>query len=92
MWLAINHRVPTWDFMQRRSWQGRGRCPLCKVCDEDISHILIHYSYFGSIWKKIEVLTNLINMWGGKNVEVDQNAWCQNPLARMHKELPCIFS
>jgi hypothetical protein len=29
MWLVLRHKVPTWDYMQIKSWHELGRCPLC---------------------------------------------------------------
>jgi len=89
---VLSQRVPTWDFMQRRSWHGPGRCPLCKICDEDIGHMLIRCPFSGSVWKEIEVFTGLRNIWEGQNVKECMNAWCQNPLVRMYTALLIIVA
>jgi hypothetical protein len=42
-----------------------GKCPLCKVKDEALAHMLIDYSYSMSIWKDVELFIGLRNVWGG---------------------------
>jgi hypothetical protein len=34
IWLCIKDRPLTWEALQKRGWQGPGRCPLCTLATE----------------------------------------------------------
>jgi hypothetical protein len=38
LWLAVNNKILTWNILQRRGWNGPGRCSLCKM-DVKTPHI-----------------------------------------------------
>eukprot|EP00253_Pinus_taeda_P008342 PITA_08342 len=40
-WCMLKRKVPTWDILQARYLFGLGRCPLCKIEEESISHLFI---------------------------------------------------
>jgi hypothetical protein len=52
------------------------KCPLCKANDESLSHIFIDYYYDTPIWKDVELLIGMRNVWGGKYMETRLNEWC----------------
>ena len=41
MWCVLNNKVPTWDVLQKRSFQGPGWCVLCKRELESTSHLFL---------------------------------------------------
>lgn len=88
MWLVLNQKAPTWDFLQRKSWNGLGRFPLCKYYKKNISPMLIHCSYNLSMWKELEVYSRLINAWGGEIVKETFRPQCESIQTKPLKELP----
>jgi hypothetical protein len=50
LWLAANHKVLTWDSLQKKGWEGPGICQLCNCNSEDIDHILIHCPFTKEVW------------------------------------------
>ena len=48
MWCVLNNKVPTWDVLQKRSFQGPGWCVLCKRELETTYH-LFHTCSFSSV-------------------------------------------
>jgi len=53
-----------------------GKCPLCKANDESLSHMFIDYYYATPIWKDVELLIGMRNVWGGKYMEIILKEWC----------------
>ena len=41
MWFICVNKVFTWDYMQSRIWQGPSKCPLYKVNDESLIHVVV---------------------------------------------------
>jgi hypothetical protein len=82
---------PYFGFHAKKSWWGPGRCPLCKVSEEDISHLLIHCPFVVSVWKEIESQTGLKIKWRGLHMEEILEACCDNPQFGPVKALPLII-
>ena len=76
MWLTLRDRVPTWDFMQRKSWQVLGRCALCKVCEE--SYTCLFPFLVLDLWKEMEGTIGIRNLWRGLFVNDCLDYWRGN--------------
>ena len=43
--LCLNHKILTWDSLQRRGFFGHGRCVLCHKALETVEHIFGDYVF-----------------------------------------------
>jgi ribonuclease HI len=64
-WLCVKQKPLTWEVLQKRGWQGPGRCPLCKLDTEDLNHLLIHCTFTAFIWTAISQHYSLQTDWKG---------------------------
>ena len=72
MWCVLENRAPTWDILQRRSFQGPGWCALCKKELETNTHLFIWCSFTVAFWKECMRLVGLNHRWEGISVN---SAW-----------------
>ena len=70
--VCLENRVPTWDILQKRNFQGPGWCVLCKKELESISHLFITCPFSIAVWKESMSLVGLDYRWDGNSVN---NAW-----------------
>jgi len=63
LWLVGNHKVLTWDTLQKKGWEGPGVCYLCKFNAEDIDHFLIHCKFTEVVWARLHTLYQLKRKW-----------------------------
>jgi hypothetical protein len=68
LWLAANHKVLTWDSLQKRGWEGPGVCLLCNCDSEDIDHLLIHCKFAKAVWACIYNFYHQKTKWVGNTV------------------------
>eukprot|EP01018_Ginkgo_biloba_P029911 Gb_05538 [translate_table: standard] len=87
MWLALNNKVLTWDNMKKRNKSGCGRCSLCKVSDETITHLLITYPYTSHLWKVLEHELGFTSGWSGSAFEECLRKWNGNAGVKRFKAL-----
>ena len=52
-WLALENQILTQDNGQKRSWHGPQWCVFCKVDNESIDHLFVHYSFTKILWKEV---------------------------------------
>jgi hypothetical protein len=80
-WLSIKDIPLTWEALQKRGWQGPGRCPLCNLATENLNHLLIHCRFTVSVWNSCLHLLSLTFNWKGDSVSKCFAAWHSNKLA-----------
>ena len=52
MWCVLENKAPTWDNLQKRSFQGLGWCRLCKSDGESVSHLFLQCPFIKEVWKE----------------------------------------
>ena len=68
MWCALQNKVPTWDNLQKRCFQGPGWCALCQVEDETMLHIFVNCSYIKEVWRECQKVLGRACNWVGISV------------------------
>jgi hypothetical protein len=53
MWLVLNGKVLTWDFLQNKNFHGLGICSLCEKHSEDIQHLFIQCNFTKDVWSVV---------------------------------------
>eukprot|EP01018_Ginkgo_biloba_P022058 Gb_03022 [translate_table: standard] len=89
---AKNPSALTWDNLQKRNIAGPGRCPLCKTSEETNNHLIMECSFSIQVWREIEHLLGVRNVWIGASVEEGLRTWCGNPIAKTFLALPVILA
>jgi len=65
MWCVLEKKVPTWDFLQKRNFQGPGWCVLCKMSNETCSHLFLNCPYILKVWNECTKLLGVQCRWHG---------------------------
>jgi hypothetical protein len=68
IWLAMEGKILTWDSLQKRGWEGPGRCPLCKQDSENIIHLFKLCPFAISVWNIVSKDLNLKRCWIGNTL------------------------
>ena len=68
-WLALKTKVLTWDLLQLRNKQSPKICMLCRNECETDCHIFIHCPYSSALWKEVNILTRVENVWLENTIE-----------------------
>ena len=90
MWCVLNNKVPTWDILQKRSFQGPGWCVLCKRELESTLHLFLTCSYILDVWKEITILVGFNCQWEGATVGEAWESWWRRTNQKQHKILPLL--
>ena len=90
MWSVLNYKVPTWDVMQRRSFQGPGWCVLCKREMESSDHLFLTCSYSITVWREVSTLTGFHCQWEGATVGAAWESWWRRTPQKQRKILPLL--
>jgi hypothetical protein len=77
----FKNRPLTWEAIQRRGWQGPGRCPLCTSAIEDLNHLLIHCEFTVNVWTRLLQFLSLTLVWKGDSVLECFADWHKNKSA-----------
>lgn len=91
-WSILELKVPTWDILQKRCFEGPGRCCLCKIDNESILHLFLKCPFGIQIWKEVYTLLNIRGDWRGASIEDALSLWWGAGGYRQHKVAPLIIS
>jgi hypothetical protein len=64
--------------MQKRGINGLGWCILCKERIKSIAHLIMSCSYTIQVWKELERMTSIREIWCGTPIEKGLNKWSNN--------------
>jgi hypothetical protein len=78
LWLAMEGKILTWESLQRRGWEGPGRCPLCRMDLETISHLFISCTFTRQVWDTLVVEFKLKCGWVGTNLSEGIKLWTED--------------
>ena len=67
-WFLFSGKSLTWDLLNRRGWEGPGRCYLCQNHVQSNQHVGVGCPYSKSVWKEIEEKVNIQNLWVGDTI------------------------
>jgi len=90
MWCALENKAPTWDILQKRSFQGPGWCVLCKRASESIDHLFLSCSFTVEVWKECSVLVGSPCLWTGASIGAAWEDWWGRTTVKKLKYLPLI--
>jgi hypothetical protein len=65
---------------------------LCRMEVETISHLLINCPYAQHIWKEVEHITRVTNVWIGEIVEECLRKWFVRNESKEFRSIPCLVS
>lgn len=69
IWLCFHNKILTWCNIQKRGFNGPGRCVLCKSEGEDIHHLFIHCRFVQLVWQVIRDKIYAPDDWKGSELE-----------------------
>ena len=75
MWCVLNNKVPTWDVLQKRTFQGPGWCVLCKRELETTFHLFLTCFFSIEVWKEVSTLVGLNCQWEGDSIGIAWESW-----------------
>jgi len=90
MWCTLENKVPTWDNLQKRSFQGPGWCVLCKRAQESITHLFLSCSYSVDVWKECSTLVGRPCQWTGASIGDAWEDWWRRTTNQKLKYLPLL--
>jgi len=90
MWCVLENKAPTWDNLQKRSFQGPGWCVLCKRAQESVSHLFLSCSYSVEVWKECSALVGSPCQWTGASIGTTWEGWWRRTTNKKHKFLPLL--
>ena len=92
MWCALNNKVPTWDVLQKRSFQGPGWCVLCKRELESTCHLFLLCSFTKAVWREVSLLVGFHCQWEGETLSIAWESWWRSSSLQKHKILPLLVN
>jgi len=75
MWFVLENKAPTWDNLQKRSFQGPGWYSLCKGEYESVIHLFLHCSYTLAVWKECTKHFGINCVWRGYTILLAWEQW-----------------
>jgi ribonuclease HI len=78
IWMVVENKILTWQVLQGKGWQGPDRCPLCKVDNEDVDHLLVHCQFTQSIWGILSICLNQNFLWNGQSLTHYFESWVKD--------------
>lgn len=91
LWSVLTNTVLTWDYLQRRCFDGPGWCPLSKSALETPTHIFIDCPFSKSTWMEAHKGGMFNSNWCGTQPEATLRAWTNNRETQSIRALPCII-
>jgi hypothetical protein len=86
IWLVIEEKILTWNMLQRKGWEGPGRCPLCKKDLETPLHIFKLCPFTLTVWKFLKQILILDGEWTGNSLLECLKNWYMN------KRVPTVIA
>jgi hypothetical protein len=91
LWATLNGKIPTWDILQKRQFEGPGRCSLCHSENETIYHLFITFPFTQRVWMEVSANIRQTCSWEGPSLEQAWKDWLHDPRYRELKALPPIL-
>ena len=91
-WTILENKAPSCDALQRRCFQGLGRCTLCCNSLETLDHLFLHCQYTQQIWQGVGLALKASFIWPGPNFMETFRLWFVERAYLPYKALPCIIS
>ena len=86
MWFVLENKAPTWDNLQKRSFQGPSWCSLCKGESKSVIHLFLHCSYTLAVWKECKKHFGIKYVWRGYTILLA----CKREVSRVRVGIHCV--
>jgi hypothetical protein len=73
---------------EKSNFIGPRWCCQCHLVEETIYHIILECPYFKEVWKEVEMMIGIRNIWEGGCLEEAFKTWCSRNETSKIKELP----
>ena len=90
MWCVLNNKVPTWDVLQKRSFQGPGWCVMCKRELETTHHLFYTCCFSSEVWRVVSTLVGFNCQWEGDSIGAAWDSWWRRTPQKHLKILPLL--
>jgi hypothetical protein len=70
---------------------GPSWCCLCQQSKETNSHIFMFFQFTNQVWKEVEGIFGLKNVWVGNALRKAFRIWCTNRETRIFRALPLML-
>ena len=92
LWCVLENKVPTWDNLQKRGFQGSGSCVLCKA--ESVIHLFLTCPYCVQVWKECVKLLGLglECRWEGDSILLAWENWKKMESLEIMAALPFLVT
>ena len=91
-WAILENKAPTWDILQKRSFQGPGICALCRQEEETILHLFLQCRYTQAVWVEVCNLLGFTIGWQGETVIEAFHHWWSEQNIISFRATPCILA
>ena len=90
IWLTLNKKIPTSDFLQKIRWTRPNICHLCFRGQDSTDHIFTHCMFTRQVWDKITQDNNLKIDWIGNSITDCLDHWTTSE--KFYKMLPPLVN
>lgn len=70
IWCILKNNDPTWEVLQKISFEGPSWCSLCKNEGDFTLHLLLHCSFTRLAWKEATWLLDYNSIWQGNSIVI----------------------
>lgn len=91
-WLCINHKILTWDGLQRRDLHGPGICVLCYHSLKTVYHIFGDCNYFHEVWILLCEYLSVTIHWDKGSLKENFMAWIAKTLLPLDYILAILWA
>lgn len=92
MWSILENKIPMWDNLQKRQFNGAGWCLLCKEQAETIDHLFMRCPFSLSVWAESNKLLTSLGLWQGLSFEDALKDWLLARAPQENKSFPFIVA
>jgi hypothetical protein len=91
-WTILENKIPTWENLQKRQFNGPSWCSLCKEQGESVDHLFMRCPFTTSVWAEATKLNSAIGAWQGASFEEALMVWLSPRTPQDLKYFPLIVA
>ena len=74
-WLLIHNQILSWDNLKKHGWHGLSYCVLCKLDEEDVTHLFLKFYFIRFVQFLVLQDLNINGSWEATSVECNLWVW-----------------